>query len=297
MPTTERWRAWLVLALMALLSVLRRRPCMRRRPGRQPRRALRVGVMTMQPGEIFWERFGHDAIVIVDPHSGQATSYNYGYFDLDEPGFTGRFVRGTMQYMLAALPLEQDLAIYRDEGRGVSIQWLDLTPAQARAAATPTGLGGAPRERALPLRLFHRQLRDQGARRARRRAGRRAAPADRRALARQYLPQRIGATGVAGALDVAGLRYRPVARMPTSSCRAGAKPSSRCAWPTAWPRSDCADGRPLVARQPGHCCRTGSLRRRPRLPRIVWPWALAGVLLAAAILLVLAQRHAPRAWP
>ncbi len=93
--------------------------------------APRIGVMTMQPGNIFWERFGHDAIVVVDGDTGLATSYNYGFFDPGEPGFVGRFARGKMQYMLAAVPLEQDLATYRDEGRGVSIQWLDLAPAQA----------------------------------------------------------------------------------------------------------------------------------------------------------------------
>ncbi len=93
--------------------------------------APRIGVMTMQPGDIFWERFGHDAIVVVDQVTGAATSYNYGFFDPAEPGFVGRFARGEMQYMLVALPLEQDLQTYRDEGRGVSIQWLDLAPDQA----------------------------------------------------------------------------------------------------------------------------------------------------------------------
>ncbi len=29
--------------------------------------APRIGVVTMQPGEIFFERFGHDAIVVIDP--------------------------------------------------------------------------------------------------------------------------------------------------------------------------------------------------------------------------------------
>ena len=95
----------------------------------------RIGVMTMQPGEVFWERFGHDAIVVEDPARGEALSYNYGFFDPSEPGFLGRFVRGEMQYMLVALPLADDLATYRDEGRGVRIQWLDLAPAQARSIA------------------------------------------------------------------------------------------------------------------------------------------------------------------
>ena len=97
--------------------------------------APRIGVMTMQPGEIFWERFGHDAIVVDDPAIGEPISYNFGFFDLEEPGFVGRFVRGEMEYALVALPLSQDLQLYRDEGRGVSVQWLDLTPEQAQSLA------------------------------------------------------------------------------------------------------------------------------------------------------------------
>ena len=96
---------------------------------------LRIGVMTMQPGEVFWERFGHDAIVVQDTATGAALSYNYGFFDPDEPGFLWRFIRGEMEYMLVALPVQDDLETYREEGRGVSIQWLDFTQAQARALA------------------------------------------------------------------------------------------------------------------------------------------------------------------
>lgn len=106
--------------------------------------APRIGVMTMQPGEIFWERFGHDAVVVADPATGRALSYNYGFFDPGEPGFLGRFVRGKMQYMLVALPLEQDLQVYREEGRGVSIQWLDLTDAQASALAQSLEIAARP---------------------------------------------------------------------------------------------------------------------------------------------------------
>ena len=95
----------------------------------------RIGVMTMQPGEIFFERFGHDAIVVMDAQTGAATSYNFGFFDMDEPGFAGRFALGDMQYYLVALPLQQDLSYYREVGRGVKLQWLDLAPEQARSLA------------------------------------------------------------------------------------------------------------------------------------------------------------------
>ena len=97
--------------------------------------APRIGVMTMQPGQIFFERFGHNAIVVDDPTAPSAVSYNFGFFDLGEPGFLGRFVQGDMRYMLVALPIHEDLAYYREVGRGVSIQWLDLPPAQANAIA------------------------------------------------------------------------------------------------------------------------------------------------------------------
>jgi len=97
--------------------------------------APRIGVMTMQPGEIFFERFGHDAIVVLDTRTGEATSYNFGFFDMSEPDFVGRFAHGDMRYYLVALPLQQDLSYYREVGRGVKLQWLDLTPEQAQSLA------------------------------------------------------------------------------------------------------------------------------------------------------------------
>lgn len=106
--------------------------------------APRIGVATMEPGEIFWERFGHNAIVVVDPATTMATSYNFGYFDLDEPGFVGNFIKGQMQYRLVALPLEQDLSWYRDSGRGVSVQWLHLDEAQASRLAAALANNARP---------------------------------------------------------------------------------------------------------------------------------------------------------
>ncbi|HEV8695577.1 MAG TPA: DUF4105 domain-containing protein [Lysobacter sp.] len=110
----------------------------------------RIGIMVMQPGEIFWERFGHDAILVVDPRTGEATSYNFGFFDPNEPDFIARFVRGDMRYRLAAVPYEQDLALYHEEGRGVSVQWLDLDEAQARE------LAAALADNALPEHAYYR---------------------------------------------------------------------------------------------------------------------------------------------
>ena len=116
--------------------------------------APRIGVVTMQPGEIFFERFGHDAIVVVDPQTGEATSYNFGYFDMEEPGFAGRFAKGDMQYYLVALPLEQDLAYYREVGRGVTVQWLDLPHDQARNLANALSERAKPENARYPYDYF-----------------------------------------------------------------------------------------------------------------------------------------------
>lgn len=116
--------------------------------------APRIGVMTMQPGQVFFERFGHDAIVVADPATGQATSYNFGFFDPDEPGFLGRFIEGRMLYYLVALPVQQDLESYRAEGRGVSIQWLDLTAPQAQALADALAWRARPENARYPYDYF-----------------------------------------------------------------------------------------------------------------------------------------------
>ncbi|GAA4783480.1 DUF4105 domain-containing protein [Lysobacter hankyongensis] len=106
--------------------------------------APRIGVATMQPGEIFFERFGHNAIVVDDPATNETLSYNFGFFDMEEAGFMGRFIQGDMRYYLARLPWRDDLQYYLDSGRGVRIQWLDLTPAQAEAMAAALAENAKP---------------------------------------------------------------------------------------------------------------------------------------------------------
>ena len=106
--------------------------------------APRIGVVTMEPGGIFFERFGHNALLVQDDAAGTATSYNFGYFDMDEPDFFGNFVRGHMKYWLVALPLDDDLARYAQTGRGVGVQWLDLTPEAATALAAALAENARP---------------------------------------------------------------------------------------------------------------------------------------------------------
>jgi hypothetical protein len=99
------------------------------RPGAE----LAVALLTVAPGEIYWQRFGHNAILIEDRVRGTATLYNYGLFDFSERDFFLNFIRGRMRYAMGVGPPSADLAGYRAEGREVRLQWLAMSPPQRRA--------------------------------------------------------------------------------------------------------------------------------------------------------------------
>jgi hypothetical protein len=92
-----------------------------------------ISLLTFGPGEIYWERFGHNAIVVRDNATGEATSYNYGMFDFGEDDFFVNFARGVMTYQAVASRADEDIAWYAGEGRFVIEQELRLDADQALA--------------------------------------------------------------------------------------------------------------------------------------------------------------------
>lgn len=92
--------------------------------------ALRVSLVTFGPGTVYWERFGHNALLIENRNNGAAMSYNYGIFDFNQKNFFLNFARGDMQYRIAADRWSDDLAYYRQTGRSITQQALNLLPTQ-----------------------------------------------------------------------------------------------------------------------------------------------------------------------
>lgn len=97
--------------------------------------APRVALVTFGPGRLYWERFGHNALVIDDPSTGSTIAYNYGVFDFEEKNFLLNFALGHMHYSLDEEPIDEELEPYVTEGRSVTVQTLNLTSAQARQLA------------------------------------------------------------------------------------------------------------------------------------------------------------------
>jgi hypothetical protein len=65
----------------------------------QAQPAPQVSLLTFSPGDIYWQRFGHNALIVRDG-LGAPRLYNYGTFDFQQKNFFLNFARGRMQYRL-----------------------------------------------------------------------------------------------------------------------------------------------------------------------------------------------------
>lgn len=89
-------------------------------------------LVTFGPGEIYWERFGHNAIWLREPAGGLDHTFNFGYFDFEQENFFLRFLRGRMLYFSIAQPAVREFEFYRQTNRSIRAQKLNLAPRQYR---------------------------------------------------------------------------------------------------------------------------------------------------------------------
>lgn len=97
--------------------------------------ALRIALVTISPGAVYWQRFGHNAILVENRITRESALYNFGMFDFEQENFLLNFVRGRMMYRLVAMDTRSDLDGYVADGRSVYVQELDLIPEQRYAVA------------------------------------------------------------------------------------------------------------------------------------------------------------------
>ncbi len=110
-------------------------------------REMTVFLVTIGPGEIVYERFGHNALLFLDAETGQSAAYDWGRFDFDQPGFIARFIRGEMLYSSGEADGETVLAFYKSIGRGVALQKLNLSPEQTQTLLQICQTGSLPENR------------------------------------------------------------------------------------------------------------------------------------------------------
>src|SRR5688572_24958488 len=137
-----------------------RAPAQATQPASEPGADVRIYLMTLTPGSIIYERFGHNALVVHDPSPsaerleerarfdglylkrfGQGVprvppllptdrAHHYGAFGFDQPGFVPRFIMGRMEYWTESTWADYTALAYAEDNRGVLLQELNLTAAQ-----------------------------------------------------------------------------------------------------------------------------------------------------------------------
>ena len=96
-------------------------------PGSQ----ITVTLVTFGLGEEVFERFGHNALWFHDASTLQDVAYHWGLFSFNEPGFLVRFLTGDTKYWMGAVDVRELMEFERRRGRPITLQRLNLTPAQA----------------------------------------------------------------------------------------------------------------------------------------------------------------------
>ena len=118
-----------LIALVALALPLRARAA-------EPGEELTVRLITFQPGDEVFEKFGHDAIWIHDeyaPPESADTLYHWGIFEFDGTRFFVKYALGQMDYSMAGFPgieMVHQIKYYEGQNRTIWSQELNLTPAQ-----------------------------------------------------------------------------------------------------------------------------------------------------------------------
>jgi hypothetical protein len=85
-----------------------------------------VSIITCEPGDALYAKFGHTAIRIRDT-KGLDLVYNYGIFDFKTEKFYWKFVRGHTDYLLGVYPTAHFLQEYKERNSTVWEQELNMT--------------------------------------------------------------------------------------------------------------------------------------------------------------------------
>lgn len=135
-------RRWLALFCLLLIAPLHAQTA--ESPDAVAAPAPEIALITFGPGPIYWERFGHNAILVREPGSVRGRLYNYGMFDFAQENFFLNFARGRMLYRLAVQNFPGALGSYAEEQRWAYFQELDLPEAARRELAEFLAWNAAP---------------------------------------------------------------------------------------------------------------------------------------------------------
>jgi hypothetical protein len=92
-----------------------------------------ISVLSIGPGYLLNDSFGHSAIRVKDPLYNFDVVYDYGRYDFEAEGFYLNFAQGKLNYMIGRTEFEDFLSFYEYQNRRVQEQQLNLSTKQKTA--------------------------------------------------------------------------------------------------------------------------------------------------------------------
>jgi len=89
--------------------------------------AQEISLLTVDPGDMVYDAYGHSALRVNDKERGIDRVYNYGLYDFDTPGFVMKFMRGKLLYQVGAHRYSDFLYNYNQNKRSVYEQKINLS--------------------------------------------------------------------------------------------------------------------------------------------------------------------------
>lgn len=89
-----------------------------------------ISIITVGPGDVLYEAFGHSAIRVSDPVIGMDNIFNYGLFDFNQPNFKLNFTKGKLLYKLGKRPFQNFVTNNYYQKRWMKEQVLNLSQSE-----------------------------------------------------------------------------------------------------------------------------------------------------------------------
>ena len=94
--------------------------------------SIEVSLLTCAPHSEIYSLYGHTAIRFRNKASGVDWTFNYGVFNFHKPYFALRFAFGLTDYELGVVPYRIFEREYKKDGRQITEQVINMTPAEKR---------------------------------------------------------------------------------------------------------------------------------------------------------------------
>ncbi|HEX9600431.1 MAG TPA: DUF4105 domain-containing protein, partial [Mariniflexile sp.] len=86
-----------------------------------------ISVLTIGPGTLLNDSFGHNAFRVKDPVKGIDLAFNYGVYDFETPNFYLKFAQGKLNYLIGLNYYEDFFEAYISQNRSIKEQVLNLS--------------------------------------------------------------------------------------------------------------------------------------------------------------------------